>query len=165
MMIYKEQGNVKIHRLRVIHLYEADLSLLWGVKWREGMHKALKTKALHQGQYGGLPGRDCTSLTYLEELRFDYSKLTRYPVANFGNDATACYDRILCAVASLAGRKYGIHKNVIFIHAQTLEEAEFKLKSSTKVSETSYKHCTKFPIHGTGQGSSNSPTIWCFIYI
>jgi hypothetical protein len=163
MMIYKEHGNVKIHRLRVIHLYEADLSLLWGVKWREGMHKALKTKALHQGQYGGLPGRDCTSLTYLEELRFDYSKLTRYSVANFDNDATACYDRILCAVASLAGRKYGIHKDVIFIHAQTLEEAEFKLKSSTKVSETTYRHCIKFPIHGTGQGSSNSPTIWCFI--
>ena len=159
MMIYKEHGNVKIHRLRVIHLYEADLSLLWGVKWREGMHTALKTKALHQGQYGGLPGRDCTSLTYLEELRFDYAKLTRYPLANFDNDAAACYDRILCAVASLAGRKYGIHKDVIFIHAQTLEEAEFKLKSSTKVSETTYKHCIKFPIHGTGQGSSNSPTI------
>jgi hypothetical protein len=87
------------------------------------MYKALKTKSLHQGQYGGLPGRDCTSLTYLEELRFDYSKLTRYPVANFDNDATACYDRILCAVASLAGRKYGIYKNIIFIHAQTLEEA------------------------------------------
>jgi hypothetical protein len=163
MMIYKEHGNVKIHRLRVIHLYEADLSLLWGVKWREGMHTALRKKALHQGQYGGLPGRDCTSLTYLEELRFDYSKLTRFSVANFDNDATACYDRILCAVASLAGRKYGIHKDVIFIHAQTLEEAEFKLKSSTKVSDTAYRHCIKFPIHGTGQGSSNSPTIWCFI--
>jgi hypothetical protein len=99
----------------------------------------------------------------LEELRFDYSKLTRYPVANFDNDATACYDRILCAVANLAGRKYGIHKNVIFIHAQTLEEAEFKLKSSTRVSETSYKHRTKFRILGTGQGSSNSPTLWYFI--
>jgi hypothetical protein len=132
MMIYKEQGNVKIHRLRVIHLYEADLSLLWGVKWREGMHKALKTKSLHQGQYGGLPGRDCTSLTYLEELRFDYSNITRYPVVNFDNDATSCYDRILCAVSSLAGRKYGIHKNVIFIHAKTLEEAEFKLKIINK---------------------------------
>jgi Zn-finger protein len=48
-------------------------------------------------------------------------------------------------------------------NAQTLEEAEFKLKSSTKVSETSYKNCTKFPIHRTGQGSSNSPTTWCFI--
>ena len=163
MMIYKEQGNVKIHRLRVIHLYEADLGFLWGAKWGKAMRTAVKEKTLHQGQYGGLPGRDCTSLTYLEELRFDYAALTRVSFANFDNDATACYDRILCSVASLAGRKYGIHKNIIFVHAQTLEEAEFKLKASNKVSETSYRHCIRFPIHGTGQGSTNSPTIWCFV--
>jgi hypothetical protein len=150
MMIYKEEGNVKIHRLRVIHLYEADLGFLWGAKWGKAMNTAVKEKSLHQGQYGGLPGRDCTSLTYLEELRFDYSLITRFSFANFDNDATACYDQILCSIASLAGRKYGIHKDIIFIHAQTLEEAEFKLKTSTKLSETSYRHCIKFPIHGTG---------------
>ena len=32
MMIYKEQSNVKIHRLRVIHLYKANQSTLWGEK-------------------------------------------------------------------------------------------------------------------------------------
>ena len=30
MMIYKEPGNAKIHRLRVIHLYEADYGFLIG---------------------------------------------------------------------------------------------------------------------------------------
>jgi hypothetical protein len=34
---------------------------------------------------------------------------------------------------------------------------------SAKISDTTYRHCVKFPIHGTGQGSSNSPMIWCFI--
>ena len=33
MMIYKVPGNVKIHRLCVIHLYEADQSTLRGEKW------------------------------------------------------------------------------------------------------------------------------------
>ena len=56
-----------------------------------------------------------------------------------------------------------MNKHVNFVHASTLEEAEYKLKLSTKVSETGYKHCIKFPIHGTGQGSTNSPMIWCFI--
>jgi hypothetical protein len=60
----------------------------------------------------------------------------------------------------MAGRKYGIHKDVVFIHAQTLEEAKFKLKTSTKIYDTSYTHCIKFPIHGTGQGSINLPIIW-----
>lgn len=31
-MIYKEPGNMKIHQLRVIHIYKADLVLMWGVK-------------------------------------------------------------------------------------------------------------------------------------
>ncbi len=33
MMIEKELGNHKIHRLRVIHIYEADYNLLLCVKW------------------------------------------------------------------------------------------------------------------------------------
>ena len=129
MMIYKEVGNVKIHRLRVIHLYEADMGLLWGAKWGKQMKAAVHEKTLHPGQYGGLPGRDCTSLTMFEELRFEYSRLTRYPFSNFDNDATACYDRILCSIASLCGLKYGLHQDIIFVHATTLEEAEFKMKT------------------------------------
>ena len=91
-MIYKEPGNVKIHRLRVIHIYEADLALMWGVKWRESMRNSVNERTIHRGQYGGLPGRDCTTITFLEEARLDYSILTRYPYCNFDNDATACYD-------------------------------------------------------------------------
>ena len=30
-MIYKEQGNVKIHQLRVVHIYKADYNFLIGV--------------------------------------------------------------------------------------------------------------------------------------
>jgi hypothetical protein len=37
-MIFKEPGNTKIHRLRVIHLYEADLNLILGVKRRALTH-------------------------------------------------------------------------------------------------------------------------------
>ena len=88
--------------------------------------------------------------------------MTRYSYCNFDNNATTCYNRILCAIATLCDRKYGVHKDVVFVHEKTLEEAEFKLKISTKMSETSYKHYLKFPIHRTGQGSTNSPTIWCF---
>ena len=56
-----------------------------------------------------------------------------------------------------------MHKQVIYVHTETLEEAEYKLKLSSTTSNTSYQHGKKFPIHGTGQGSGNSPMIWCFI--
>ena len=75
-MIYKEQGNVKIHQLRVIHIYEADYNFLIGALWREAIQHAQKLGKINQGQYGGCQGRDCTSVTYLEGLRIDISILT-----------------------------------------------------------------------------------------
>eukprot|EP00957_Ditylum_brightwellii_P148094 11275449-Ditylum_brightwellii.AAC.1 len=49
------------------------------------------------------------------------------------------------------------------MHATTLQEARFKLKTVLGISEEFYQHCQAFPIYGTGQGSTNSPTIWFFI--
>lgn len=99
----------------------------------------------------------------MEELRFDVADFTRYPLANFDNDARACYDRILISLSSLCGRKQGIGKEVIFVHAKTLWEVKFKLKTKVGILTREYSHCRKFPIHGSGQGSTNSPTIWCFV--
>lgn len=28
---------------------------------------------------------------------------------------------------------------------------------------TGYRHTEEYPIYGTGQGSANSPAIWCFL--
>ena len=56
-MIYKEENNTKIHRLRVIHIYESDLNFLLGLKWKEAMHHGLQNNLLHEGQYGSTPGK------------------------------------------------------------------------------------------------------------
>jgi hypothetical protein len=44
MIVFKDRGCVKIHRTRVIHIYEADLNLMLGLKWRVALYqsKALK---------------------------------------------------------------------------------------------------------------------------
>ena len=48
-MIYKEQGNVKVHRLRVIHIYEADYNFLVGIVWREAIQHAQQLGKINQG--------------------------------------------------------------------------------------------------------------------
>eukprot|EP00957_Ditylum_brightwellii_P011988 904488-Ditylum_brightwellii.AAC.1 len=48
----------------------------------------------------------------------------------------------------------------MFVHAQTLEEAKFKLKTVLEVSDEFYQHCQAFPIYDMGQYSTKSPTIW-----
>ena len=91
MMILKEENNFKIHRLRVIHLYEADLIFLLGLKLKEAIHLSSKHNTVHCGQFGGRPGRDPTMITLLEELRLDYSPMTWTPFVNFNQDAKFCF--------------------------------------------------------------------------
>ena len=94
-MIYKQPGNNKVHRLQVIHIYESDLNFLLGLKWKQAMHHGLKHNFLHDGQYGSIPGRQAQTICLLEELRLDYSLITRTPYCNFDLDLTSCYDRIV----------------------------------------------------------------------
>ena len=122
-MIYKEQGNVKTHQLQAIHIYETDYNFLIGVVWREAIQHAQKLGKINQGQYGECPGRDCTSVTYLEELRRDTWILPQSAYTNFNNDAGSCYDQILMSVTSLSGEKYGVHKKAVYVHVATLKEA------------------------------------------
>ena len=155
--------NVNLNPLQVIHVDKVDYNFLVRVVWREAIHYAQQLGKINQGQYGGCPGRDCTSVMYLEELRRDISLLTRASYANFDNNAASCYNQRLMSVASLLGKKYGVHKKIVYVHAATLEEAKYKLKLSSKISDTSYQHYKKFPIHRTGQESGNSPMVWCFV--
>ncbi|KAG7367974.1 endonuclease/exonuclease/phosphatase family protein [Nitzschia inconspicua] len=76
-MIQKEPGNTKVHRLRVIHLYEADFNLLLGVKWRQLTQHCIDSNLLNPWQFGGLPGRDATTPVFLEELQWEISRASR----------------------------------------------------------------------------------------
>lgn len=163
VMILKEPGNYKIHRLRVLHLYEADYNAVCAIQWRKLLRYADTKQLINEGQYGGRPGCEAQSLTLPEELNYDISYMSRRSLFNFDNGATSCYDRIAVPLASLRNRKYGLSRYVVALHAATLKNAQFFLKTANGVSEQFYSHSAEFPIHGTGQGSGNSPCIWLFI--
>eukprot|EP00546_Thalassionema_frauenfeldii_P010590 CAMPEP_0178918204 /NCGR_PEP_ID=MMETSP0786-20121207/13696_1 /TAXON_ID=186022 /ORGANISM="Thalassionema frauenfeldii, Strain CCMP 1798" /LENGTH=47 /DNA_ID= /DNA_START= /DNA_END= /DNA_ORIENTATION= len=46
------------------------------------------------------------------------------------------------------------------VWANTLEEAKYKLRINSNVTEDFYTHCKAYPIHRSGQGSTNSPCLW-----
>ena len=102
LMIFKESGNFQIHKLRIIHLYEADLNLLFAVKWRQLLKAADQLEAVNVSQFGGRPGQEATTPPLMEELKIDISYLTRRASASMDNDAASCYDRIVAALASLS---------------------------------------------------------------
>jgi hypothetical protein len=77
--------------------------------------------------------------------------------------AASCYDRIIASIASIISRSHGQHRDVCFVHAETLQAAKFRLKTAMGVTKEFYQHCTAYPIDGTGQGSGNSTVLWVFI--
>ncbi|KAG7367961.1 hypothetical protein IV203_030704 [Nitzschia inconspicua] len=164
-MIQKEPRNTKVHRLRVIHLYEADFNLLLGVEWQQLTHHCINNNLLNPWQFGGLPGRDATTPVFLEELRWEISRASRRSLLRMDFNATSCYDRIIPNIANLAGRSFGQHRALCFLHAKFLEDAQYILKTKLGLSEEAYSHCEIHPIFGTGQGSANSPVIWTQIYM
>lgn len=47
---------------------------------------------------------------------------------DFADDADNCHNRILVNLASLVSKDFGVHNHVVCAHAETLEQAKYKLK-------------------------------------
>ena len=85
--------------------------------WCSAIHNAEDNNILNEGQFGGRPGRTAHDPVFIEEQVQEYSRLTRYTSIKFANDATACYDRILPSLASIASQSYGTNKLVCYVMA------------------------------------------------
>jgi hypothetical protein len=161
-ILFKDPDNVRLHRTRVIHIYEADFNLALGIKWRIQMYQAEALAALNDGQYGSRPRRNATDPVFIEELQCEISRATRRSVVLINYDALACFDRMIQNAAMIVSRKFGVPLPVTQANAVTLERAEFRVRTELGLAPKGYVHSDSKPIYGTGQGSANSPAIWCF---
>ena len=127
------------------------------------MHHAEDEDLLNDGQYGSRSKRCATDPVLIEELQCEISRATRKPVVLTNYYATACYDRIIPNIGMLASQKYGVPPMVTKMNATTLYQAEYKVRTELGLAPTGYRHEPDHPIYGTGQGSANSPAIWCFL--
>lgn len=162
-MIPKDADSRKIHRLHIIHIYEADYNMVLGIKWRNLLIQLEKHRTLHPDQHGSRPGHTATDLALTEELSSDIARTSRTKLVNFDNDASACYDRIIPILIVIVNLTYGQHPDVICFNCQALKLAQYKIRGDPNPNAGSYQHSSSVPIFGTGQGSANSPTLWCLM--
>ena len=163
VMLQKDAGNPRIHRLRVIHLYEADYNLLLAVKWRCAMYHAENENILNDGLYGSRPGRSAHDPAFMEILQNKIYRTSMKPGVNYDLDASSCYDRIVPNVAAICSRRVGMPLSLVRLNMATLEQARYHIKTRLGVSEGNYRHEEPLPLYGTGQGSGNSPILWNFV--
>ena len=132
-----------------------------GIKWRVALYQAEAFRELNAGQYGSRPRRNAVDPVFIEEFQFEISHASRKMIVQTNYDATSCYDRIIPNLATMVNRKYACR--ISLSNARTLEQAEYRVGTELGVSETGYTHSPEYLIYGTGQGSGNSPMIWCFL--
>ena len=100
-MIEKVPGCPKISKLRVIHLYECDLNLLFGISFRQlQQHNEDKFK-LNDGCYGGRPNRRAIDPVIVDVTQTEIAMILRRPLVRFQNDMKACFDRTLSHLAQI----------------------------------------------------------------
>jgi hypothetical protein len=100
-MLGKDTGIPRIHRLRVIHLYECDLNLLLSIFFRELDQHCEDNFLINKGVYGCRPSRRAIDPVFVDIAQTETAMVTRTPLVKFNNDATACFDRILVHLLNL----------------------------------------------------------------
>jgi hypothetical protein len=159
-MLEKIPGKPFLHKLRVIHILEADYNLtLKNIFGRRLMNHCEKHDILGDLQDGFRKGRSTTRTLLHNELINDYNKRLR--IDNFigMTDISGCFDRILPSIIALLNRKNGCPKAAVSMHANTLSQAKYYLKTQNGISESYYSHQST-PVYGNGQGAGDSPSQW-----
>ena len=164
MMIPKEHNNFKIHRLRVIHLYEADLTALFSIWSKKMIHNATDQQSLNSGSYGARPGRTSIDPAFISVLQTEIATITRTNLILAPNDAAQCYDRIIPNHALLSCMSHGMPPTAASCIGNTLKNAKYYLKTALNESSTYWTNTPSTPIYGTGQGSGISPGVCCVTF-
>ena len=166
VMIEKDSGKPRINRLRIVHLFEADLNFYLKLQWGHRLvRQAIKLNILHDSQHGSIPGRAAMDPIMLTQLTSDLCRILKHDLLRFDNDASACYDRIIVALGMLAARRCGMPKNAIRLHAEALQFMRYTVKTVYGISEENYSGTIFEPLFGTGQGSGASPAVWLSLVV
>jgi hypothetical protein len=160
-MLEKIPGNPLLHKLRVIHILEADYNLtLKAIFGRRLLQNCETHEALGDIQDGFRKGRSTTRTLLHNELINDYNKRLRIDNYIGMTDISGCFDRILPSMIALLNRKNGCTQEAVSMHSETLRHAKYHIKTQHGISSTFYSN-DQIPVYGNGQGAGDSPSQWC----
>jgi hypothetical protein len=160
VMIEKIKGKPYLNKMRVIHLFEADLNMAIGYFYREGIREAERNHLMGDQQYGARKGKCAEDVLHMKRLTIDTARMTKTSTGIFDNDAKACFDRMIPNLITLLGRYIGISKEICNTHAKILLEARYRIKTTLGVSAEYYSNTEEEPLYGPGQGGTASMFIW-----
>ena len=106
ILIPKDKGKPKIHRLRIFNTYELEYNLILKYFWpKVGMEKIEKNKWFGYNQMSGRHNMRSIEPAYIKKMVTAVHRLTRIPLCIHQDDSKGCYDHIIRNHAILNNNK------------------------------------------------------------
>jgi hypothetical protein len=162
-LIERIPGLPLINKLRVIHIYEADWSL---IQRFYVAHKLTSTATREETtttkQAGGRPGRSSIELEINRVITYKTIRLQQLDGAVMYNDAKACYYRIVECISNMSLLREGLPLEIAKLHAQNFQLIQYHIKHKQGLGPITHSHNNPKPIYGVGQGSTDASACWSF---
>jgi len=168
VMIEKQPGDHRIHRLRIVALQESDFNqcnrLAIG---RPLQHLVEKLELAPDMQHGSRASKLCQSAVLNKQLTFEIHRYQKHPLVYIENDAVGCYDRIINPLVLVFLMILGLSPSAASSLANTWEQTYHRIKTLYGILEETYRNNKGCLLYGPGQGSTIGPFLWllCFILI
>jgi hypothetical protein len=150
-LLEKTPGLPLISKLRVIHIYEADWSLIQKFFISYKINKsACYSNNVPVEQAGARPGRSSIEMGISQVITYETIRNQRLHGGVIYNNAKACYNRIIENISNLAVRHQGLPNNIAKLHCQTFQSIEYTIKHKLGLGVNTHKHNHPSPIYGVG---------------
>jgi hypothetical protein len=157
-LLEKIPGFPLIDKLRVIHIYEADCSLINKFYVAHQLNNtASREKTVPVEQAGGRPNRSAIELAASRVIIYESIRLKKLQSSVLYNDAKACYDRVIENFSNLTLLREGLPIELARLHTQTFSQIKYHIKHRYGLGTKPHSHNNPAPIFGVGQGSTDAP--------
>lgn len=166
IMLHKEEGNARYHRLCIIALFESDLNqarhILIGQKIT---HHLEDSRLLPSMQFGSRPGQQCQSAVLHKVLSHDSTRITRTTSAFIENDVIGCYNCLVNNLILLLLQHLVFAKMLCSCLGMLWDSTTHYIKTANGTSSVTYCSTPTTPLFGPGQGLTTGPLFWLIAFL
>ena len=160
-LIEKDAGMPKVHRMRAIHIIEAEVQFIAKTFYILKMMRMVdKYDLISDEQYGGRNKHQAQSVLINKHMYYNITSITHIPAAFMDDDARACYDRILTSLNGLENRRWGVPFSLSEFTTKFIESQVFNIRTAAGESTKTYQYSREEQIQGSGQGVAWAGPRW-----